>query len=66
MNFKEKVLAGQADEETFDDLVDEWHTGDSSLELHEYLGLTWQEYTLLLHPNTKGVKDFARKLNAQR
>lgn len=28
-----------------DDRVDEWHKGDSELPLHEYLGMTWEEYS---------------------
>ena len=27
-----------------DDLIDEWHEGDSDLELYEYLGMTFEEY----------------------
>ena len=27
-----------------DDAVDKWHTGNSKLKLHEYLGMTWAEY----------------------
>lgn len=28
-----------------DEMVEEWHDGpDDGIELHEYLGLTWQEY----------------------
>lgn len=27
-----------------DALIEAWHTGDSDIPLHEYLGLTWQEY----------------------
>jgi hypothetical protein len=31
-----------------DELIDEWHAGDSPLPLHEYLGMTWEEYKLWL------------------
>lgn len=27
-----------------DDWVERWHTGDSKQELHEFLGMTWEEY----------------------
>jgi hypothetical protein len=31
--------------EELDDLVDRWHNGEGEgLELHEYLGMTWEEY----------------------
>jgi hypothetical protein len=31
-------------QEVMDDAVDKWHDGNSKLELHEYLGMTWEEY----------------------
>ena len=31
-----------------DDLIDEWHEGDSDLELYEYLGMTFEEYKKLI------------------
>lgn len=31
-------------EENIHDLIDEWHDGDSSQELHEFLGFTFEEY----------------------
>ena len=27
-----------------DDWIDRWHTGDSKQELHEFLGMTFEEY----------------------
>ena len=42
--FIELCLAGRAQPEDIDDFVDAWHEGDSALELHEALGLTWDEY----------------------
>lgn len=31
-----------------DDMVDEWHRGDSDASLHEYLGFDWTEYGAFL------------------
>jgi hypothetical protein len=31
-------------EKDIDDLIDEWHTGDSALELYEYLGMSIEDY----------------------
>jgi len=31
-------------DEQVNDLIDEWHDGDSDLELHEYLGMSLEEY----------------------
>lgn len=30
--------------ENIDDLIDHWHESKSSQKLHEFLGLTWEEY----------------------
>lgn len=27
-----------------DDWVERWHTSDTGMQLHEYLGMTWEEY----------------------
>jgi len=35
-----------------DDYIDEWHNGDSNKELHEYLGMTWDEYKIYLETDT--------------
>ena len=43
--FLSEVLAGRETEAAVDDWVEAWHTGDGEgLELHEYLGMTWDEY----------------------
>ena len=31
-------------EKSMDDMITEWHEGDSDMELHEYLGLTLEQY----------------------
>jgi hypothetical protein len=33
-------------DDEFDRLVTEWHESDSELDLHEYLGMTWEEFRL--------------------
>ena len=40
------VLAGRALLTDIDDHVDMWHVGDALGPLHDYLGLTWDEYAL--------------------
>lgn len=37
-------------DEEFESKVEEWHEGDSKLELHEYLGMTWEEYAAYVSP----------------
>ena len=32
-------------EKEIDDLIDEWHDGDDSRDLNEFLGMTHEEYT---------------------
>lgn len=40
------LVAGEASPEEIDDAVAAWHEGGSGLELHEFLGMTWEEYAL--------------------
>jgi len=43
--FLSEVLAGRAEPEAVDDWVEAWHEGEGlGMELHEYLGMTWDEY----------------------
>jgi hypothetical protein len=32
-------------DDDIDDLIDEWHEGDYDMPLHQFLGMTWGEYT---------------------
>jgi hypothetical protein len=41
-------VSGSATKSVFDDKIDEWHEGDSKQPLHEYLGLTKEQYMLWL------------------
>jgi hypothetical protein len=47
-SFIEKCINGDASLDEIDDYIDEWHDSDSSndLELHQFLGMTWAEYSL--------------------
>ena len=42
--FIDKCIAGSASPSEIDDYVDVWHESDSGLELHEFLGMTLEEY----------------------
>ncbi|WP_342490467.1 hypothetical protein [Bacillus sp. FSL R5-0443] len=42
--------------ENIDQLVDEWHKSDTDLKLHQYLGLTWEQYKLLVMEDTEDIK----------
>jgi hypothetical protein len=44
--FIDLVLDGRALWTDIDDYVDDWHESDSEAPLHEYLGLSWDEYSL--------------------
>jgi hypothetical protein len=44
-SFIEKCINGDASLDEIDDYIDAWHDSDSDLELHEYLGMTWEEYS---------------------
>jgi hypothetical protein len=45
-NFVELCLKGERLPEEIDYFVDEWHDGESSVPLHEFLGMTRPEYNL--------------------
>lgn len=48
MSFVELCLEGSVLEEEIDRFVEDWHEGrvGADMELHEYLGMTWEEYQL--------------------
>lgn len=37
--------------EEVDDAIERWHTGDSELPLHEFLGWSRQEYSIWVETN---------------
>lgn len=52
LNLVEAILSGEATPDDFDEWVTRWHDLPeddpySKLQLHEYLGLTWDEYQLV-------------------
>ena len=46
-SFVEQCINGNASLDEIDDYIDAWHDSDSDteIELHEYLGMTWEEYS---------------------
>ncbi|WEK30780.1 MAG: hypothetical protein P0Y58_00905 [Candidatus Pseudomonas phytovorans] len=48
MSFVELCLEGSVLEEEIERFVEDWHEGRQGLdmELHEYLGMSWEEYQL--------------------
>ena len=44
--FLDLVLAGEARQDDIDDFVDQWHDGDASCSLAEFLGMSDDEYAL--------------------
>ena len=37
------------DMKNIDDKIELWHTGTGDMPLHEYLGMTWDEYSEWVH-----------------
>jgi len=64
-SFIERCISGDAFLDEIDDYVDVWHDDNTSdnIELCEYLGMTWQEYSLwVTNPNILGlIVDTRRK-----
>lgn len=44
--FLDLVLTGEARQDDIDDFVDQWHDGDTSYSLAEFLGMSDDEYAL--------------------
>jgi|SRR5690606_17839685 len=76
MSFVDLCLAGDVLEDEIDGFVDMWHEDqDTELELHEYLGMTWEEYSVwatkpsvlpfILSARKKGTT-FDAEMNQQR
>lgn len=52
-NFIERCQRGESLLDEIDDFIDDWHENQDDLELHEFLGMTWDEYSLWIkEPNT--------------
>ena len=43
-NFIAMCVSGDARTEDIDEFVDKWHEGDTEVPIHEYLGMTRDEY----------------------
>jgi hypothetical protein len=64
MTFIDKCISGDAFLDEVDDYIDAWHDTDipEDIELHEYLGMTWKEYSLwVTNPSILGVIVDARR-----
>ena len=48
MDFISSCLAGEAFMDEIDDFIEQWHSGlaGKNQELHEFLGMSWEEYSL--------------------
>ncbi len=44
-SFVAQCLRGIARLDAIDDFIDQWHAGGSDQDLHEFLGMTWKEYS---------------------
>lgn len=63
LRFIHQVLEGYVLADEIDDFIDRWHDDDTDMELHDYLGLTRQEYSLFVeHPDYVNMIVAARKM----
>ncbi len=44
INFKQAFLAGYCTIDEINEFIEEWHLCKPNIELHEFLGLTFEEY----------------------
>ncbi len=63
--FMDALLSGEALVQDVDDWIDVWHDGpDHGVELHEFLGMSWEEYRLFVErPESLRFTLAARKTN---
>ena len=54
--FMTRYLYGSAGIEEINNDIDRWHAGESSVELHEFLGLTHSEYVIFVEHEWKFVR----------
>ena len=63
MNFRQRFMYGLCDFDAIDDDIANWHEStESECELHEHLGLTWEDYSLFVENSA----EFERRLLSQR
>ncbi len=63
-SFIEQVMDGQTSCADVDDFVDRWHEGDSAMILHEYLGMSFEDYSLWVGSPDKLEAIVARRRSA--
>lgn len=63
MNFRQRFMYGLCDIVAIDDDIADWHEStECECELHEHLGLTWEDYSLFVENSA----EFERRLLSQR
>ena len=63
MNFRQRFMYGLCDIDAIDDDIADWHEStECECELHEYLGLTWEDYSLFVENSA----EFESRLLSQR
>lgn len=63
MNFRQRLMYGLCDFDAIDDDIEDWHEStECECELHEYLGLTWEDYSLFV----SDPSEFEHRLLSQR
>jgi|JI8StandDraft_2_1071088.scaffolds.fasta_scaffold57040_2 hypothetical protein len=45
-SFIELALRGEVLSDEIDEFIEIWHSSDPDCELHEFLGMSWEEYSL--------------------
>ena len=59
--YMDLALDGYVMPDEIDDFVETWHESDSELDVHDFLGLTFQEYSLwVAHPDNINIVIAAR------
>jgi len=60
--FLDLLMSGEVLTSEIDNFIDGWHAGHGEGELHDFLGMTWDEYVLwVANPDMLGVICAARR-----
>lgn len=65
-NFIQACINGDALLTDIDNYIEEWHKGDSTIPLHEFLGMSKEEYSFFVQDESNLAKIIANRIENER
>lgn len=65
-NFIQDCINGDALMSDIDNYIEDWHTGDSIIPLHEFLGMNSEEYSHFVQDESNLAKIIANRIENER